>query len=513
MPVGGSTIGFNRILNDLARRQLILDFQFQAASVDYEPVRSIGAGAFGIVCEAISNVKHEKVRSSLDCEARQSGSTERVAIKKIGHASATPTLARRSLREIRVLRYISHPNIVALKDVFRTEGGVLGLNVFLVMELMEGSLHHVIHGCPLEPLDYDLIAHLLFQILRGLRYLHTAGIAHRDLKPSNLLVNSNGDLRIADFGMAKLAIRERVVEADENAQAEHCFYMTQHIATLPYRVELSFYGRKIWIRSPELLFVMPEHSTAVDMWAVGCIFAEMILRRELFPGRSVSSQIKIVLHNLGSASEYMINEIQRHAHNEAALDLIAQLVKLDATQRIDVHQAIYHPFLALYIPVIPVEKGCPFKVKMDMAAVEYLSHAELAAMIENDVRCADYNSVQPDSNDIRRCSSSCGPMEESITQATTTCSNSLQSSSNSMIIGSASVFSSADEASNSNSYPSSSEEQQSPDYRGVGGRQLFYSNSFTNRHLNSTMNHHYNYYKKIAEKSMITHNNNKKGIY
>uniref|UniRef100_A0A914URI6 Protein kinase domain-containing protein n=1 Tax=Plectus sambesii TaxID=2011161 RepID=A0A914URI6_9BILA len=116
-------------------------------------------------------------------------------------------------------------------------------------------------------------------------YLHTAGIAHRDLKPSNLLVNSDCRLRIADFGMAKLAERDQITEAEE-----HCFYMTQHVATLPYR-------------APELLFVMPEHSTAVDIWATGCIFAEMILRRELFPGRSVSGQIKIVVATMGTPPE------------------------------------------------------------------------------------------------------------------------------------------------------------------------------------------------------------------
>uniref|UniRef100_A0A183FXX3 Protein kinase domain-containing protein n=1 Tax=Heligmosomoides polygyrus TaxID=6339 RepID=A0A183FXX3_HELPZ len=100
-----------------------------------------------------------------------------------------------------------------------------------------------------------------------------------------LLVNSDCTLRIADFGMAKLAMRDQIDEADE-----HCFYMTQHVATLPYR-------------APELLYVMPEHSTAVDMWAAGCIFAEMILRRELFPGRSVSGQIKIILTMLGAPSQ------------------------------------------------------------------------------------------------------------------------------------------------------------------------------------------------------------------
>uniref|UniRef100_A0A914E9S4 Protein kinase domain-containing protein n=1 Tax=Acrobeloides nanus TaxID=290746 RepID=A0A914E9S4_9BILA len=368
--------GFNRILDDLARRQLVLDFQFGSAGASYEAVRSIGAGAFGIVCEAHDNNTQEKV-----------------AIKKIGHASATPTLSRRSLREIRVLRYIRHPNIVPLRDVFRTPGTV-GMNVYLVMDLMEGSLHHVIYGST-EPLDYDLIAHLLYQILRGLRYLHTAGIAHRDLKPSNLLVNSDGHLRIADFGMAKLAMPEHMDEADE-----HCFYMTQHIATLPYR-------------APELLFVMPEHSTAVDIWAVGCIFAEMILRRELFPGRNVTSQIKVIITQLGTPGKEQMRMIKcertrqfiqsfgeqsslnwdqiipTRPTNDEALGLIAQMLNMNPYQRIDIHRTLQHEFIRSYFPIVTTEPVCPFKVKMDMAAVESLSHEQLVELILKDARAAD----------------------------------------------------------------------------------------------------------------------------
>ncbi|KAI6195692.1 hypothetical protein M3Y94_01017600 [Aphelenchoides besseyi] len=369
---------FNRILDDLAKRQLRLDFEFGVERKKYEALRSIGSGAFGIVCEAKDNTTNK-----------------RVAVKKIGHASATPTLARRTLREIRVLRYIRHPNIVPLRDVFRTPGS-LGMNVFLIMDLMEWSLHHVIHGSA-EPLDFELIAHLSMQMLRGLRYLHAAGIAHRDLKPSNLLVNSDCHLRIADFGMAKLSLTNTIDEADE-----HCFYMTQHIATLPYR-------------APELLFVMPEHSTAVDLWAVACIIAEMLLRRELFPGRSVGSQIKLILNQLGSPSERMINTIccektrsylqsfgqqsprlweeilasKDHESNPAVIDLISKLARFDPDHRIDVHEAINHVFFRPFIKHIPSEPACPFRVKMDMAAVESLNHAELIAMIEADVRSAE----------------------------------------------------------------------------------------------------------------------------
>ncbi|CAD5216089.1 unnamed protein product [Bursaphelenchus xylophilus] len=369
---------FNRILDDLAKRQLKLDFEFGGERVHYEALRSIGSGAFGIVCEA---------------KDRQND--KRVAVKKIGHASATPTLARRTIREIRVLRYIKHPNIVALRDVFRTNGS-LGMNVFLIMDLMEWSLHHVIHGSA-EPLDFDLIAHLLMQILRGLRYLHAAGIAHRDLKPSNLLVNSDCHLRIADFGMAKLAIKSPMDETDE-----HCFYMTQHIATLPYR-------------APELLFVMSEHSTAVDLWALGCIFAEMILRRELFPGRSVGGQIKLVINQLGTPPKEMIDEIccektrnyltsfgqltprsweeilisKDHETNPAAIDLISKLTRMSPHDRTDVYGAMQHRFFRPFVQTIPNEPTCPFKVKMDMAAVESLSHSELISMLEEDVRSAE----------------------------------------------------------------------------------------------------------------------------
>ncbi|PAV70429.1 hypothetical protein WR25_18941 isoform B [Diploscapter pachys] len=351
-------LGFNRVLDGLKKRQLLLDFHFDKAAEVYEPIRNIGVGAFGIVCEAVETTSNNKV-----------------AIKKISHASATPTLARRTLREIRVLRYIKHENIVSLRDIFRTPGA-LGIDVYLVMDLMEGSLHQVIYN-ENQPLEDELIAYFLYQLLRGLKYIHSAGIAHRDLKPSNLLVNSDCRLRIADFGMAKLASKGHFDEAEE-----HCFYMTQHVSTLPYR-------------APELLFVMPEHGTAVDMWAVGCILAEMLLKRELFPGRNVSGQIKILLNSLGKPSDKLLNQIRcektrrliEHFHDacrrewehvlfvpdrvvsESCLDLMSQLVALDADDRIDIHQAINHPFITSFDFYVPLESSCPFKVNKSASSM------------------------------------------------------------------------------------------------------------------------------------------------
>lgn len=216
--------------------------------------------------------------------------------------------------------------------------------------------------------------------------MHAAGIAHRDLKPSNLLVNSDCRLRIADFGMAKLAERD-YSDVNEN-EDEHCFYMTQHVATLPYR-------------APELLFVMPEHSTAVDIWATGCIFAEMMLRRELFPGRSVSGQIQLVIALMGTPSIRIRKRIACErtkrfldsfgecsgvswrsilAGTNAsldAIDLIDRMTRLDPYERISVDEALTHAYMHSF--AYPSnERTCPFKVKMDMAAIETLSHDELS---------------------------------------------------------------------------------------------------------------------------------------
>ncbi|CAD6185422.1 unnamed protein product [Caenorhabditis auriculariae] len=387
-PMCSRKTGFSRVLDGLAKRQLEHDFQLERAAQTYDPIKNIGAGAFGIVCMA-----------------KERNTENYVAIKKIGHASATPTLARRTLREIRVLRFLNHPNIVTLRDIFRTQGP-LGTDVYLVMDLMETNLHRVIYDTERE-LREDEIMQCLRQLLVGLQYLHKAQIAHRDLKPSNLLVNWETDssitLRIADFGMAKLAEKEkRNDEADE-----HCFYMTQHVATLPYR-------------APELLFVMPEHSTAVDMWAVGCILGEMYKRQELFPARSVQSQIYILVFTFGKPSAKILREIRCERTKQLiekyncdtsvsfrelipygedglscnALDFVSRLLTIDPDNRMDINEALTHPFIQDYFPQIPNQPTCPFRVKNDMKNVEVLKHHQLTAALCKDVKSAEnsYNA-------------------------------------------------------------------------------------------------------------------------
>lgn len=114
----------------------------------------------------------------------------------------------------------------------------------------------------------SLLQYFLYQILRGLKYIHSANVLHRDLKPSNLLLNSNCDLKICDFGLARISS-----EAD---------FMTEYVVTR-------------WYRAPELLLSSSDYTAAIDVWSVGCIFMELMDRKPLFPGRDHVHQLRLLI--------------------------------------------------------------------------------------------------------------------------------------------------------------------------------------------------------------------------
>ncbi|KAG1835938.1 mitogen activated protein kinase-like protein, partial [Suillus subalutaceus] len=194
------------------------------ADKSYRVLELIGEGAYGIVCSAIHHPSQRKV-----------------AIKRIAPFDHS-MFCLRTLREIKLLRHFQ---------------------VYLVQELMETDLHRVIRT---QQLSDDHCQYFIYQALRALKALHSADVLHRDLKPSNLLLNANCDLKVCDFGLARSA------RPPPNVANDSSTFMTEYVATR-------------WYRAPEVMLTFKEYTRAIDMWSVGCVLAEMLSGKPLFPGR------------------------------------------------------------------------------------------------------------------------------------------------------------------------------------------------------------------------------------
>ncbi|KAB2008917.1 hypothetical protein ES319_D10G132800v1 [Gossypium barbadense] len=210
--------------------------------------------------------------------ALNSETNESAAIKKIVNAFGNKVDAKRTLREIKLLRYMAHENVVAIRDVIPPPQRECFNDVYIVYELMDTDLHQLI--CCNQKFNEEHYQYFIYQILRGLKYIHTANVLHRDLKPSNLLVNENCDLKICDFGLGRV-----------NTESD---FMTEYVITR-------------WYRPPELLLYSSQYSAAIDMWSVGCIFMELFIRKPLFPGRDHLHQL------LGTPSEAEMEYVNENA--------------------------------------------------------------------------------------------------------------------------------------------------------------------------------------------------------
>jgi mitogen-activated protein kinase 7 len=296
----------------------------------YTPLESIGTGAYGVVCAAKDNRTGRKV-----------------AIKKIPKAFDELTIAKRTYRELKILRHLRHDNIISILDIMEPpENTNTFHDVYVVLDLMESDLHHIIHS--VQPLSNEHIKYFLYQICRGLKYIHSANVIHRDLKPSNLLINRDCDLKIGDFGMAR---------GVSSTPESHSTFLTEYVATR-------------WYRAPELMLSFSEYTVALDMWSLGCIFAEMIGRRHLFPGKNYVNQLQLVLSVVGTPSPEYIENIgsdkvktylrslpERNSvelfvlfpnASAEALDMLKNLLQLHPRKRYSANDALNHPFLALY---------------------------------------------------------------------------------------------------------------------------------------------------------------------
>ncbi|ETO20769.1 Protein kinase domain containing protein, partial [Reticulomyxa filosa] len=264
-------------------------------------------------------------------EAKDTRTNKVVAIKKNKNVFAEICDAKRVLREIRLLMHFDHDDIIRLLDVIPPAYEEIGTFTdvlsdhgkkkggYLVIPKMEMTLKEVIKSK--QPLTNDHYLFFIYQILRGLKYIHSAGVVHRDLKPENILVNgSNCNVKISDFGLA------RGVHDGEK--------MTEYVVTR-------------WYRAPEVMVSAQKYDAQVDVWSVGCIFAELILRSELFPGSN-----RYVL--------YFINEINKQ-DLEMLLIIFAVLgtPQLDDLDWIDNKEAL--AWVQKLEPILPKDLGFVFR--------------------------------------------------------------------------------------------------------------------------------------------------------
>lgn len=216
-------------------------------------------------------------------------------------------------------------------------------DIYIVQDLMETDLHRIIYSR--QPLTIDHIQYFVYQILRGLKYIHSSNVLHRDLKPSNLLVNANCDLKICDFGLS------RGVEDEQKGE------LTEYVVTR-------------WYRAPEIMLACQEYTKSIDIWSVGCIFAELLARSPLFPGEDYIAQLRLICEKMGRPSdknlEFVTSErakkfmlslphnsrqpfsvlFPKYENETEALDLLVKMLAFDPATRIDICEALAHPFLA-----------------------------------------------------------------------------------------------------------------------------------------------------------------------
>ncbi|XP_006656068.1 mitogen-activated protein kinase 11 isoform X2 [Oryza brachyantha] len=291
----------------------------------YEILEVIGKGSYGLVCSA--NDTH---------------TGEKVAIKKIHNIFEHISDAARILREIKLLRLLRHPDIVEIKHIMLPPSKMDFRDIYVVFELMESDLHQVIKAN--DDLTREHYQFFLYQMLRALKYIHTANVYHRDLKPKNILANANCKLKICDFGLARVAFSD----------APTTVFWTDYVATR-------------WYRAPELCgSFYSKYTPAIDIWSIGCIFAEVVIGKPLFPGKNVVHQLDLITDLLGTPSLDAISQVRNdkarkyltcmrkkqpasfsHKFPKAdplALQLLRKLLAFDPKDRPSAEEALADPY-------------------------------------------------------------------------------------------------------------------------------------------------------------------------
>ncbi|BCS27375.1 cyclin-dependent serine/threonine-protein kinase CDC28 [Aspergillus puulaauensis] len=303
---------------------------------NYQKIEKIGEGTYGVVYKARELTHPNRI----------------VALKKIRLEAEDEGVPSTAIREISLLKEMNDPNIVRLLNIVHADGHKL----YLVFEFLDLDLKKYMEALPVSEggrgkvlpdgsslsrnlgLGDAMVKKFMAQLIEGIRYCHSHRVLHRDLKPQNLLIDRDGNLKLADFGLAR-------------AFGVPLRTYTHEVVTL-------------WYRSPEILLGGRQYSTGVDMWSCGAIFAEMCTRKPLFPGDSEIDEIFKIFRLLGTPDEALWPGVtsfpdykatfpkwkREETHNlvpgleKDGLDLLEALLEYDPARRLSAKQACMHPY-------------------------------------------------------------------------------------------------------------------------------------------------------------------------
>jgi mitogen-activated protein kinase 1/3 len=297
----------------------------------YQFIKKLGQGAYGVVCACLDTEENKKV-----------------AIKKISNAFEDLVDAKRIVRELKLLRFFNHKNIVKLVDIAKPESPTGFEDIYFASEFMETDLHKVIYSK--QKLSNEHCQYFIYQILCGTNYMHSANVVHRDLKPSNILVNKSCEIKICDLGLGRGGITDdNEKKPEENKQED----LTEYVITR-------------WYRAPEVILCPSEYTKAVDVWSIGCILAELLGRKAIFQGEHYLDQIEKITEVLGSpkiedldfvtrpeAKEFIMKLEKKkkvpfsklyEGANPIALDLLEKMLTFNPKKRITIKECLEHPY-------------------------------------------------------------------------------------------------------------------------------------------------------------------------
>ena len=305
---------------------------------NYKKIDQVGEGTFGKVYKAQLEDPNDLLNHKI------------FALKKILMDNEKEGFPITALREIMILKKLNHKNIIPLKEIVTSkpkEKNKNRGNVYLVFEYME----HDISGLTNKKINYSIqsIKCIMYQILEGLQYLHSNNIIHRDIKTANILLNNKGEIKIGDFGLARIispSLKKKI---------------TNRVVTL-------------WYRAPELLFGEDHYGPAIDMWSIGCVFSELLTGTPLFKGKKEMDQVDKIVEKCGTPNEEnwpgvtklplynmlcpkkdypnVLRSIysDNNKVDDCCFDLLSKMLILCPKKRINVKDAMEHEFFTKHEP-------------------------------------------------------------------------------------------------------------------------------------------------------------------